>query len=178
MENSNNTLIFSIFLALLIAFIGFSSVGLLPYFFPTLSPYVISIITLIGVPLISYFISVAFSIMKQYNMCKKINAKSAFISQFFLAFIVFLVCFVLFLESLPIYKYIFGPYPPINPLTGEIMQNIVSENHYKIQFFSGIVKAVLPLGINESMKDGFVHMYWLFFSSLLSSFFLMKIQTC
>jgi hypothetical protein len=110
-------------------------------------------------------------------MCKKVQTKQTFISQLFVALSAGVVSFILFLESLPIYKYLFGESTsestPESPL-----EDPTSEKKYRIQFFSNIVKAVLPTTMDETMKDGFVYMYWTFFSTLLTSFFTMKMQSC
>jgi hypothetical protein len=180
METKSNTFLISLILAILVSISAFAIVGMLPYFFPQFPPSLLSMIALFGIPTLAYLFSVAFSVMNQYNMCKKVQSKQIFISQLFTALGSFIVSFILFLESLPIYKYIFGPYPPIDPLTGKPLSDYEadSENHYKIQFFSGIVKAVLPAGMDNSIQNGFVYLYWNFFTTLLSSFFLMKMQSC
>lgn len=169
----SRSLLFSFLLALLVSLLAFGFAGLLPYFFPSLSPSLISLATLIGIPLAAYFLGILFSVMNSYNMCKKVEMKQHFISQLFIALTTFIVSFVLFIENLPIYKYIFGSYPP-----PETETDMSSEKHYKIQFFSGIVKAVLPTHIDESIQSGFVAMYWNFFATLLPSFFLLKMQSC
>jgi len=50
------------------------------------------------------------------------------------------------------------------------------EAHYKISFFSGIVKAVLPVYFDESTKEGTVYMYWSFWSVLLPWYFTLIVQ--
>jgi hypothetical protein len=178
MESKSNTLLISFFLAILVSFSAFAIVGVLPYFFPWFPSSILSMIALFGIPVLAYLFSVLFSVMNQYNMCKKVQAKQIFISQLFTALGSFFVSIVLFLESIPIKKFIFGSYPPINPSTGLPMPENTSENHYKIQFFSNIVKNALPAGIDDSIQNGFVYLYWNFFVTLLSSFFLMKMQSC
>ncbi len=94
------------------------------------------------------------------------------------------VSLLLFIENFPIKKYIFGDYAPINPLTGqpfppeseEYKQNMQTESHYKIQPLSSIVKVILPVYYEESVKDGFAYMYWMFWATMLPSFFLFTIQ--
>jgi hypothetical protein len=78
----------------------------------------------------------------------------------------------------------FGEYGPTNPNTGEqyppdsieYKQGMETERHYKIQPLSSIVKAVLPIYYSESVKNGFTYMYWLFWSTMLPSFFLFTVQ--
>ncbi len=93
--------------------------------------------------------------------------------------------FVLWFESVPVLKYIFGAYAPRNPLTGdeypqestEYIESMENEKHYKIQFFSNIVKAVLPMYLTEPVKDGMAYAYWIFFLTLLPSYFLMSLSS-
>jgi hypothetical protein len=86
-----------------------------------------------------------------------------------------IVAFVLWFESVPVFKYIFGLYEPRNPNTGvelvkgtsEYQDALANENHYKLSFFSGIVKAVLSNYFDEPMKEGCVYAYWSFWATLL-----------
>jgi hypothetical protein len=51
------------------------------------------------------------------------------------------------------------------------------EGHYKIQFFTNIVKAVLPTFVTEeNSKLGFVYFYWIFWMTILPFFFLLSVQ--
>jgi hypothetical protein len=85
------------------------------------------------------------------------------------------VSLLLWFESVPVFKYIFGAYLPRNPTTGaqlvegtpEYQDAMATEAHYKISFFSGIVKAVLPVYFDTPMKDGMVYAYWSFWATLL-----------
>jgi hypothetical protein len=52
-----------------------------------------------------------------------------------------------------------------------------TEAHYKIQFFTNIVKAVLPTFVTEeNSKLGFVYFYWIFWMTILPFFFLLSVQ--
>lgn len=87
----------------------------------------------------------------------------------------FIVALVLWFESVPIFKYIFGSYAPRNPTTGadldpastDYKDAMANENHYKLSFFSGIVKAVVSVYFDEPTKDGCVYAYWSFWATLL-----------
>jgi hypothetical protein len=78
------------------------------------------------------------------------------------------VTFVLYLESLPLKKYIFGEAVATPGV-------VINENDYRIQFFSSIVKSVIPDMAPEQVKDGLVYFYWTFFPTLLASFTSMKL---
>lgn len=136
------------------------------------------------IPLITYGISIVMSSIYQYSMCSKLNIGSIALSNLFILGTTGATSLFLFLERLPILRTVFGPYAPRNPLTGlpysentdEYKIAMENENHYKIQFFSSIVKAVMPLYWTESLKDGFVYFYWIFWMTLLPLFFLLSVQ--
>jgi hypothetical protein len=91
---------------------------------------------------------------------------------------------VLYLEGIPFLKQIFGVYAPRNPYDGmpyeegtaPWIKGMENENHYKIQFFSSIVKAVIPMYVDDSMKNGLVYFYWIFWMTILPLFFLLSMQ--
>lgn len=136
------------------------------------------------IPALAYGISVLMSIVFQYSSCKKVNLGSISSSNLFIALTNLAVSGVLFLEGVPLLKYIFGDYAPRNPITGypyepdtqEYTAAMETENHYKIQFFSGIVKAVLPVYISDQVKTGFVYFYWIFWLTLLPLYFILSVQ--
>jgi hypothetical protein len=45
-----------------------------------------------------------------------------------------------------------------------------------VEFFSGIVKAILPEGMSDTTKTGIVHIYWTFWMSLLPIYFLVGVN--
>jgi hypothetical protein len=136
------------------------------------------------VPLLAYGISIGMSSIYQYSTCNNVLIKSISISNLFILGTTSLTTIVLFLESLPILKNIFGPYAPRNPITGlpynegsdEYVAAMASEKHYKLQFFSSIVTAVIPVYVSDTMKNGFVYFYWLFWMTLLPLYFLLSVQ--
>jgi len=91
---------------------------------------------------------------------------------------------LLLFEDVPIYKYMFGPYAPRNPISAlpydpssaEYVAAMVNENHYKFQFFTGMVKAVLPIYFADELKNGFVYFYWTFWMTMLPLYFLLGTQ--
>lgn len=152
-----------------------------------ISPLKMTIIILITIPLTGYLLTVLGSSVYQYEKCKKLDMKSNAISGLAVLGTLGVASSVLAFENLPIFKYVFGEYAPRNPLTGEeypsnsteYMKAMENENHYKIQWFSNIVKSVLPIYVSEPVKDGFAYAYWIFFLSLLPSYFLMSLKgTC
>jgi hypothetical protein len=136
------------------------------------------------IPVFAYGISVLMSIIYQYSTCKTVKLAGIASSNLFIALTNLVVAGVLFLEGIPFLKYVFGDYPPRNPITGlpydpssaEFAAAMETENHYKIQFFSGIVKAVLPAYISEQVKSGFVYFYWVFWMTLLPLYFILSVQ--
>jgi hypothetical protein len=136
------------------------------------------------IPVIAYVISVIMSIIYQYSTCKKISAVPILIGDSAIALTTGAISGLLFLETIPIFKYIFGPYAPRNPITGlpytegseEYIYAFDTENHYKLQFFSGIVKAVIPVYFPEGVKSGLVYLYWMFWMTLLPQYFMLSVQ--
>ena len=136
------------------------------------------------IPVIAYFNAVIMSVIYQYSVCKKVTIIPILIGDLVTALTTSAAVGVLLLESIPFLKYIFGPYDPRNPVTGlqypkdsdEYIDAMSKENHYKIQFFSGIVKAVLPVYLSEEVKNGFVYFYWVFWMTFLPQYFMMSVQ--
>ena len=149
-----------------------------------ISPFMMSIIILITIPLTGYLLTFLGTSVYQYEKCKKLDMKSNAMSSLAVLGTVGLASSILAFENFPIFKYVFGEYAPRNPLTGEeypsnsteYMKAMENENHYKIQWFSNIVKSVLPVYVSEPVKDGFAYAYWIFFLTLLPSYFLMSLQ--
>jgi len=139
---------------------------------------------LIVIPLSAYSISIISSLIYQYSSCGSIDITSISLSNLFVLGTNFIASLVLFLEGVPFLKQIFGVYPPRNPYDGlpyeegsaAWSKGMENENHYKIQFFSSIVKAVIPIYVEDSMKNGFVYFYWIFWMTILPMFFLLSIQ--
>ncbi len=175
---SVSTLSFST--SLLSASLAGAMVAILPQQLTSFPQWTVTLIVLLAIPIISYGISLSGSSLYQYGKCKKVNIKSISITNLIILATSFLVSGWLFLENLPLLKYIFGPYSPINPLTGEPYEagspEYESERHYKLQPLSSIVKAIFPVYWAENIKDGLTYVYWIFWAVMLPSFFLFTIQ--
>jgi len=141
-------------------------------------------INIIIIPIIAYVLSVIMSIIFQYSACKKLNMGSILIGDLGVIVTNTIIGLVLFIENIPVYKYAFGPYAPRNPITGlqydsdskEYGDAMATENHYKPQLLSGIVKAVIPVYAAEEVKEGFVYLYWTFWMTMLPLYFVMGAQ--
>ena len=184
MESSASVPILSVSISVLVAAAAAAFVALLPRYFDTMPSYVLPILTLIVIPTFAYIASISGSVLHQYGFCKKVNMKSIATGNLVILGLTAAASFWLFLENIPFLKFMFGEYGPTNPLTGEqfppdsieYKQGMESERHYKLQPLSGIVKAVLPVYYSESVKDGITYMYWLFWATMLPSFFLFTVQ--
>ena len=90
---------------------------------------------------------------------------------------------MLFLMFILLWAYL-NPYPPRNPVTGlpydakseEYAAGMLNENHYKIQFFSNIVKSIIPVYVSENVKEGFVYLYWIFWMTFIPQYFTLSVQ--
>jgi len=75
---------------------------------------------------------------------------------------------------------------PIDPNTGQPLNKELNPDlyfkatednkHLKIQFLSGIVKAVLPVYFSELHKTSLVYVYWLFWMTLLPLYMALGVQ--
>jgi hypothetical protein len=141
-----------------------------------LNPFIISIM--------AYLISIIVSSIFQYASCNSVKFSAIGVSNTFVLATTFVSSLILYLENFPFLKYIFGEYDPRNPYDGIPYERgskpwivgMENENHYKIQFFSSIVKAVIPMYIDDILKTGFVYLYWIFWMTLLPVFFLLGFQ--
>ena len=184
MADSLSVPVLSTTISILVGSFAAAVVIFLPRYLENLPSWIIPLITIIIIPLFAYLASISGSSIYQYGMCKKVNINSIGLGNIIILGLNAIVALLLFLENLPFKKYIFGEYAPINPLTGqsyppesdEYKQNMESERHYKLQPLSSIVKVVLPVYYEESVKDGFAYMYWMFWATMLPSFFLFTIQ--
>ncbi len=139
----------------------------------------------ISLPLVAYGYSLALSAGSQYITCGTVNIKLISLQNLLVFGLNALVCGLLYLENLPLKKYFLGEFPPFNPLTGlpldpasmEYTKAMETENHYKLQFFSGVVTAVLPQWMDESLKEGLVYCYWIFWLNMLPLYTLLGLQT-
>jgi hypothetical protein len=182
MENS--VPILSLTVSLLVACVSAGVVAFLPRYFEALPGWIIPLITLLFIPLFAYLVSLSGSSLYQYGMCKKVNLKTIATGNTVILGAVALISGLLFLENVPFLKYIFGEYGPTNPLTGEpfpqdsmeYQKGMESERHYKLQPLSGIVKTVLPVYYSEYVKDGLAYLYWVFWATMLPSYFLFTVQ--
>lgn len=145
------------------------------------SPYY----NLLILPTITYILTVCASSILQYVNCNKVDIGTILAGNSIVLLTNFAATLFLFVESIPFLKYTFGPYDPRNPISGlpydhaspEYAMSMENENHYKIQLFSNIVKGVLPVYLDEELKKGIVHMYWIFWMTLLPSYFLFSVQS-
>ena len=139
----------------------------------------------IGLPIIIYLITTAMTAIYQYSKCNKVDIKSAFFTNLMVLASALLTTGILFVEQIPILKMIYPDgYPPRNPVSGlpysegtaEYDEGMRNENHYKIQLFTSIVRAVIPVYINDNTKLGIVYFYWFFFLTLLPLYFILTVQ--
>ena len=145
-----------------------------------LPPFMIAFL----IPVSAYIISFLMSIIYQYSACRTVQIGTIAISDLIIGGTTGLASFLLFMESVPIFRYMFGTYAPRSPITGlpyspdsaEYVAAMQSENHYKLQFFSGIVKAVIPMYLSEQVKSGLVYLYWMFWMTLLPLYFVLSVQ--
>jgi hypothetical protein len=145
------------------------------------------------IPAVAYVVSLGLSSLYQYSICNKVSIGQIAISNLFIVLSTLMATSILFLEQVPILKFIFGEYVSTadagdaarlegagagagaeccnkNPLKD-------TDAHYKIQFFTNVVKAVLPKFVSEeNSKLGFVYFYWIFWMTILPFFFLVSIQ--
>jgi len=141
-------------------------------------------ISAIMIPIYAYISSVIFGAIFQYSNCNTFDGIAIAKSDIIILLTNTVVSLVLFAEAFPILRYIFGPFAPRDQITGLPYENgtaqydmaMENENHYKIQFFSNIVKEVIPVYAPENVKDGLVYFYWNFWATLLPIYFLLSVQ--
>ena len=142
------------------------------------------LVNLLLIPGIAYGFSVIMSIINQYVICNKVTLGTVLLGDSLVLLTNGLLGLLLFAEQIPFLKDIFGDYPPRNPISGlpytpdsaEYVEGMKTQNHYKIQLLSGIVKAVVPVYLDESIKQGIVYLYWTFWMTLLPLYFTMGVQ--
>ena len=113
-------------------------------------------LNIIIIPVIAYVISILISAIHQYSVCKKLNMGSILVGDLGVILTNLIIGLLLLAEQVPVYKYAFGAFSPRNPISGlpydptsaEYASAMGTENHYKIQFFSSIVKAVIPMYVS------------------------------
>ena len=135
------------------------------------------------VPIIAYVVSFLMAALYQYTKCNTLNISAAALSTLFVLGTTSITSLVLFLEDIPFLDSIFGSFPPRNPVSGlpygeqtpEYILGMNSKTHYKLQFLTSIVKAVLPVYLSDSMKTGFVYFYWMFWMTILPLFFVLSV---
>lgn len=136
------------------------------------------------IPGVAYAVSCIISSIYQYSACGTVNITAIGMSNTFVLGTTLLTSVILYLEGIPFLKDFFGEYDPRNPYDGIPYEKgtpawvvgMQNENHYKIQFFSSIVKAVIPIYVEEKTKSGLVYLYWIFWSTILPLFFLLSFQ--
>lgn len=148
----------------------------------------LSIIFTLALPVVIYLITSGMTAVYQYARCNTLNITSAFFTNLMVLGSTLFTSVLLFVEQIPLLK-IFYPdgYAPRNPVSGlpyspdtaEYIEGMKNENHYKIQLFTSIVRAVMPVYVNDNTKLGVVYFYWFFFLTLLPLYFILTIQgTC
>jgi hypothetical protein len=134
------------------------------------------------IPAVAYAVSLGLSSIYQYSVCNKVSIGQIAISNLFIALTTLIATSILYVEQIPILKFMFGEYlPSVGAAEGTECCNKNplkdTEAHYKIQFFTNVVKAVLPKFVSEeNSKLGFVYFYWIFWMTILPFFFLLSIQ--
>jgi hypothetical protein len=133
------------------------------------------------IPAVAYAVSLGLSSIYQYSVCNKVSIGQIAISNLFIALTTLIATSILYVEQIPILKFMFGEYLPSAAAEGTECCNKNplkdTEAHYKIQFFTNVVKAVLPKFVSEeNSKLGFVYFYWIFWMTILPFFFLLSIQ--
>lgn len=172
-------------------FTSLTSVGIVSYLngqSEVLPSWVVSLIILLSIPAIAYGSSLGMSVLVRYrSKCKSVDFQNIALGNLMIALSTFITGLVISFENIPILKYIFGEYEPYNRMTGlsipkdaiEYNEYMISQTHYKIQTLSNIVKDALPFALSDTMKDGMVYLYYMFFMTLLPAFFIFTAQaTC
>lgn len=175
MASSDSKVVLSVISSLIVAVVALLCVS--TEIFPKWSSPLI-------IPAVAYLISVVISSIYQYSSCGNINIQAITLSNTFVLGTTLLTSGILYLEGIPFLKDVFGTYPPRNPYDGMPYEagtpawiaGMQNENHYKLQFFSSIVKAVIPIYFDESTKSGLVYFYWIFWMTILPLFFLLSFQ--
>jgi hypothetical protein len=140
------------------------------------------------IPAVAYAVSLGLSSVYQYSICNKVSIGQIAISNIFIVLTTLIATTILYVEQMPILKFMFGEYVPsagdAARLEGGEGGECCNKNglkdpeaHYKIQFFTNVVKAVLPKFVSEeNSKLGFVYFYWIFWMTILPFFFLLSVQ--
>jgi len=144
-------------------------------------PYFMNVII---IPLVSYVIAVVISVIYQYSVCNQLTLSSITIGNLLIPLTNIVVGLILFIEQIPICKYIFGEYDPRNPVSGlkydrnsaEYVEAISTGDHYKLQLLTNIVKSAVPVYFSNELKKGFVYFYWTLWGTLLPLYFLIGVQ--
>ena len=119
---------------------------------------------------ISYFISCAVSLMYQYSVCHFVNLKGIFVSNTIVLRNTIITCFVLFIDTYPFFNKFVQPTAESSAASGDV------SSKRGIEFLSGIVKNVIPDYVEEPVKNGLVFVYWIFWMTLLPTYFLVGVQ--
>jgi hypothetical protein len=172
---SSSKAVLAIIFSMIVAVVAliFASVELLPSW---ANPFIISAF--------AYVISLAVSSIYQYTSCNKVNIQAISLSNLLILGSTLMTSAVLYLGSIPFLDKIYGEYDPRNPYDGlpyehgskAWLAGMENKNHYKLQFFSSIVKAVIPIYVEENLKQGFVFFYWIFWMTILPLFFILGFQ--
>ena len=155
---------------LAISFFASLSIGLIAYMLITFVSigYISKGFAYLVIIILAYFIASGTNFIFQYAACKTVNPANIFLSCLIVLRNISLTCLVLYLDTYPFFS---TPHAEGSvPEGGEIGQR------KGVEFFSGIVKAILPEGMSDTTKTGIVHIYWTFWMSLLPIYFLVGVN--
>ena len=128
-----------------------------------------------GIPIFAYVLCIAMSAIYQTIACGSIQLATISIGNLGVLVSTAVATGILGLETLPLLRYIYGEYPaPLDPSAP--LEPSDNEKHYKIQFFTNIVKAVIPTTVNPTMQTGIVYFYWTFWMTLVPYYFVLSLQ--
>jgi hypothetical protein len=128
-----------------------------------------------GIPIFAYVLCIAMSAIYQTIACGSIQLATISIGDLGVLVSTAVATGILGLETLPLLKYIYGEYPDTS-LTPSSLEHSDPEKHYKVQFFTNIVKAVIPPSVNDTMQTGIVYFYWTFWMTLVPYYFVLSLQ--
>jgi hypothetical protein len=114
----------------------------------------------------AYLFSCFASIIYQNSVCGFANVKGIFVSNLLVLRNIVLTCLVLIADSFPFFEKFNKPSSDSEDIS----------TRRGVEILSGIVKAILPEQMDETVKEGFVYVYWVFWMTLLPFYFLIGMQ--
>jgi hypothetical protein len=153
---------------LAISFFASLSIGLIAYMLITFVSigYISKGLAYSLLILLAYLIASGTNFIFQYASCNTVNPANIFLSCIIVLRNISLTCLVLYLDTYPFFA--------VPSSEGSECQEIGQRKG--IEFFSGIVKAILPEGMSDTTKTGIVHVYWTFWMTLLPIYFLVGVN--